>query len=637
MINENGNLEVIDFGVAGLMQTNMEIDKRTTIVGTEHWMPPEMHRDVRKVAHSYEVDVWAFGITIYECAMGAPPNARKMGRQLHQAVRNQPPKLSSDKFSEDLCDLISFVCELDPQKRPTMAQVCEHKYIANTTETFPTSILSELVERYYAWASQGNQRSSIIPNGFGAEPIEFSSDVDSDDWNFSYTDQFMKRMSLMPFDNVAQRLASAQSSRDEPFIEETVKGPLTETSNQKSATKAFNDVTSDVRVARGKNAMQGLFDKTLPSYDSDWRNRSDLPFRNSDGSDSLHRKEVSINSNHGQPTISLNDPPKQAKRDTQAWTFEANAPPPRPTQPEDQMTAFQFPSASPPLRPQLQHSATEPIGGGFLGNQRANISAAHRGTLNIDDLMAQTGDDEFTFDMNPDISVDNDVPHSGWPSFSQIPGEGEQFMTGPKALVDDLYVDSFENDMGGLQLDIDAGFHNFDEARPAVPIQPEQSFSSMFEAGPPLTEPLPSQASTRLPSPEIPPSSAMTSFADYEFRNSPPPASPVDEAPAVRLSSARPLNGGVTRPGSTPAIEMMGLELRSSFGRVNDLMAEVEYNLDNVGLAEEVRGGDGGVGEEEDEDEDGEEGVNGDMGSQASETDGSIGESGNEGEVDDSE
>ncbi|KAL8811882.1 MAG: hypothetical protein Q9223_007433, partial [Gallowayella weberi] len=40
MIHENGSLQLIDFGVSGLLQTGN--DKRSTIIGTPHWMPPEM-------------------------------------------------------------------------------------------------------------------------------------------------------------------------------------------------------------------------------------------------------------------------------------------------------------------------------------------------------------------------------------------------------------------------------------------------------------------------------------------------------------------------------------------------------------------------------------------------------------------
>lgn len=42
MIHEMGSLQVIDFGVAGVLQTN--IDKRSTVIGTAHWMAPELHK-----------------------------------------------------------------------------------------------------------------------------------------------------------------------------------------------------------------------------------------------------------------------------------------------------------------------------------------------------------------------------------------------------------------------------------------------------------------------------------------------------------------------------------------------------------------------------------------------------------------
>jgi serine/threonine protein kinase len=39
LIHEEGNLQICDFGVAGILQT--QIDKRSTWIGTPHWMPPE--------------------------------------------------------------------------------------------------------------------------------------------------------------------------------------------------------------------------------------------------------------------------------------------------------------------------------------------------------------------------------------------------------------------------------------------------------------------------------------------------------------------------------------------------------------------------------------------------------------------
>ena len=50
MIHEKGGLQLIDFGVSGLLQTSQE--KRTTIIGTPHWMAPEMSSKIGKLGPS---------------------------------------------------------------------------------------------------------------------------------------------------------------------------------------------------------------------------------------------------------------------------------------------------------------------------------------------------------------------------------------------------------------------------------------------------------------------------------------------------------------------------------------------------------------------------------------------------------
>ena len=526
MIHENGNLQLIDFGVAGLLRTNMEEDKRTTIIGTPHWMPPEMQKDVKEVRHSFEVDVWAYGITIYECAMGAPPNRQKIGRQLRQAIRNSPPRLNPDTFPEDLCDLISFACEIDPRNRPTMAQICEHKYNKDTAETYPTSMLQDLVVRFYNWQNQGNQRTSILdPNS--ADALKFAEGDDGDEWNFSTTDKFEKRMSGVP-DGFDPSFRFPRGEDDEEsWDEETAKrGMLNlpeETESQASNT------SEEVRAARGKKAMQGIFDNTFPTYKYTW-GKSDLPFRTGDGSSSFHHKELSVNSNNGQPTISLNDPPKQAKRDTQNWTFADNQPPPLPeTKPrEEASSSFQFPPSSdfPPSRPPLKHAATMPVG-----------PVERPMTLDLDALMGsgvsgtgQNVGDVFNSGFNTSAS--------SLPSFNQ-----ETLIHEPP--------DSFEADMADIrtmrpsmyevtQLDLDAGFAEFDHPDPSsTPFGLGANGFPTFPTG--LgSEPYASQLSTRLPSPE------PTGIVDMNLPISPPPASPPLIAPTQNPPPVNALNGMFT-------------------------------------------------------------------------------------------
>lgn len=55
MIHENGSLQVIDFGVAGVLQT--KVDKRSTVIGTPHWMPPELHKLAPPAGLTYGTEV----------------------------------------------------------------------------------------------------------------------------------------------------------------------------------------------------------------------------------------------------------------------------------------------------------------------------------------------------------------------------------------------------------------------------------------------------------------------------------------------------------------------------------------------------------------------------------------------------
>ena len=54
MITDNGDVQIIDFGVAAELEGYK--DKRTTVLGTPNWMAPEMHkRD--KTGFQYGVEV----------------------------------------------------------------------------------------------------------------------------------------------------------------------------------------------------------------------------------------------------------------------------------------------------------------------------------------------------------------------------------------------------------------------------------------------------------------------------------------------------------------------------------------------------------------------------------------------------
>lgn len=196
MVHEEGRVQIIDFGVSGLMET--KADKRGTIIGTFNWMAPELLKHAKGdlgddrqapdgTKFGIEIDVWSYGCTLFEMARGRPPNAGLMGaRQIESMLKRNNPKLKpEDGFSQRLCDLVAFVLELKPERRPAMDNVLRHPYIHETEKSHPTTILRQLIRVYEDWASSGGQRQSLIQPS-GAAAAEFPEDPkDLGDWRFS--------------------------------------------------------------------------------------------------------------------------------------------------------------------------------------------------------------------------------------------------------------------------------------------------------------------------------------------------------------------------------------------------------------------------------------------------------------------
>ena len=65
MVLDNGFIKVIDFGTAKQIA-----DKTTTIIGTPHYMAPEV---IMGEGYSFQVDFWSIAICMYEFMCGAVP------------------------------------------------------------------------------------------------------------------------------------------------------------------------------------------------------------------------------------------------------------------------------------------------------------------------------------------------------------------------------------------------------------------------------------------------------------------------------------------------------------------------------------------------------------------------------------
>jgi tRNA A-37 threonylcarbamoyl transferase component Bud32 len=193
LITEVGGVQLCDFGVAGMVET--KFDKRSTFIGTLHWMAPELFD--QNAQYGTEVDIWAFGSMVYEIASGLPPNVRSNIRipQFGEYLREHLPRLTGDQYSEDLKSLVAFCLEDDPTQRPSIEQIQQHPYILNTDTKYPTSSLSALVKAFKLWEDRGGSRKSLFA-GFGAQaPADLgATSLAADEWNFSTTLAFDEQL-----------------------------------------------------------------------------------------------------------------------------------------------------------------------------------------------------------------------------------------------------------------------------------------------------------------------------------------------------------------------------------------------------------------------------------------------------------
>lgn len=275
---EDGTLRLADFGVAGIFESN--VSKRRTIIGTPHWMPLELVKELGNespdVQYGTEVDIWAFGCAVYEMATGHGPNQRIRPTELADALRESAPRLEeTGPYSDRLRDFIEYCLQNNPRARPSAAQILEYSYLTATSKRYPTESLQRLVERFYAWEKKGGERKSLFVNVGAALPDNLGEvdPEDEDEWYFSTTLAFEQRLE----DAAHETLYDAINAKTD---DSTPTGPAKLTPRERRL-KAEEGASAD----RGAKALGAIFDMSGAEYKySDrpepTRRTSDLPFRN---------------------------------------------------------------------------------------------------------------------------------------------------------------------------------------------------------------------------------------------------------------------------------------------------------------------------------------------------------------------
>lgn len=150
LIDKDGTVLLADFGVAATMERggtwgNQQMS-RNTFVGTPCWMAPEVMEQTE--GYNSLADIWSFGITILELAHGHAPFAKLPPMKvLLMTIQNPPPTLESDSgkkhFSKAMRDIVGKCLIKDASKRPSAAQLLEHKFFKTAHE--PSYLVKHLL------------------------------------------------------------------------------------------------------------------------------------------------------------------------------------------------------------------------------------------------------------------------------------------------------------------------------------------------------------------------------------------------------------------------------------------------------------------------------------------------------------
>ena len=119
-----------DFGLA--VQLEHSCSKRSTQCGTSWYMAREVYYDGAEL----KSDVWSLGITLIELAEGKNPFAEKESSAeiMCAVLMDQPPSLSSSKWSAEFVDFVNKCLVRDVNERWSVSELMEVHVVLESDE-----------------------------------------------------------------------------------------------------------------------------------------------------------------------------------------------------------------------------------------------------------------------------------------------------------------------------------------------------------------------------------------------------------------------------------------------------------------------------------------------------------------------
>ncbi|XP_003504110.1 sperm motility kinase 2B-like [Cricetulus griseus] len=131
MLDPNGNVKIIDFGLGTQVQPGQRLSRHC---GAYSFGAPELF--LGRLYDGPKIDIWTLGVVLYFMVVGKVPfDAVTIPELRRQVVAGKYAVPSG--ISEELRDLLSVLMTVNPRLRPTMAEVMTHPWLREDMEALP--------------------------------------------------------------------------------------------------------------------------------------------------------------------------------------------------------------------------------------------------------------------------------------------------------------------------------------------------------------------------------------------------------------------------------------------------------------------------------------------------------------------
>ncbi|KAJ9552216.1 hypothetical protein OSB04_016261 [Centaurea solstitialis] len=153
LVDVSGSVKLADFGLAKATKLN----DIKSCKGTPYWMAPEVVNNRKNKGYGLAADIWSLGCTVLEMLTGQVPYSHLEGMQaLFRIGRGEPPAIPKT-LSGDARSFILKCLQVNPNDRPTAAQLLEHPFV-RTSVSMNLSPVSPLCGRIRSQIPMSPQR-----------------------------------------------------------------------------------------------------------------------------------------------------------------------------------------------------------------------------------------------------------------------------------------------------------------------------------------------------------------------------------------------------------------------------------------------------------------------------------------------